>query len=388
MSEEIRVRVIGPKDRPCYQLRAFRGRRCFKTRSTDVENTGRKREKAAADKAAAVWEDELRSGRYQDPSKITWDEFEDAYLDAMEADGKAKNTITLIHTTFRFTRDILHPTYLRDVTTNRFNHWKKELAKGRSDGTVGIYARQLKAAIRWAAENDLLPEAPRLKTPKPVGSKGDPVTHEEHAAILANVEAVIPPPHVDAWRFFLRGLWYSGLRVGEAVSLSWEPLSPVAVITRPEEEPVLRFQPQGHKARRAETTPVAPDFADLLLSVPEDQREGHVFRPWFHRQPLSMNRVERLFRKITVAAGVPHVNLHDYRRAFGTRMVMEDQVTVFELMKLMRHRKIETTLKFYLHLDAQAITGNIRRRRTEKRAGSGNEVGNIAAENGLFPGSY
>ncbi len=386
MSDEIRVRVIGPKDRPCYQLRAFRGRRCIKTKSTTIENTGRKREKTAADREAAVWEDELRSGRYQDPSKITWEEFEDAYLDAMEADGKAKKTLQLIHTTFQFAHDILHPNYLRDVTTERLNHWKKELGKGRSQTTVGIYSRHLRAALRWAADNELMPEAPKIKVPKSSGSKGDPVTHEEHGAILAHVEGVVQPSYVDAWRFFLRGLWYSGLRVGEALSLSWEPLNPVAVIARPGEEPVLRFQPKGHKARRAETTPIAPDFADMLLAVPEDRREGKVFRPWHGAQSIGVNRVGVLFRRITEEAGVPHVNLHDYRRAFGTRMVMEEEVTVFELMKLMRHRDIKTTLKFYLHLDAQAITGNLRRRRAEKRGESGNKVGNKAAENGVFLG--
>ena len=382
MNDEIRVRVIGPKDRPYYQLRAFRGRRCIKTKSTTIENTGRKREKTAADREAAVWEDELRSGRYQDPSKITWSDFEDAYLDAMEADDKAQNTLNVIHTTFNFVETILHPNYLRDVTAERLNHWKKELGRRRSQDTVGIYSRHLKAALRWAAKNELMPESPKLRTPKSSGRKGDPVTREEHAAILADTEGVIQLPYVDAWRFFLRGLWYSGLRVGEALELSWEPLDPVAVIARPGEEPVLRFQPKGHKARRAETVPIAPDFADMLLAVPEDQREGKVFQPQHRDQPVHPKRVAEQFRLITEKAGVPHVHLHDYRRAFGTRMVMEDQVTVFELMKLMRHRDIKTTLKYYLHLDAQAITGNIRRRRAEKQGQSGAKCGATAEGNG------
>ena len=65
-------------------------------------------------------------------------------------------------------------------------------------------------------------------------------------------------------------------------------------------------------------------------------------------------------------------------------MVMGEEVTVFELMKLMRHRDIKTTLKYYLHLDAQAIRGNIRRRRTEKRGESGNKVCNTAEGNGAL----
>ncbi|MHC4407032.1 MAG: tyrosine-type recombinase/integrase [Planctomycetota bacterium] len=52
--------------------------------------------------------------------------------------------------------------------------------------------------------------------------------------------------------------------------------------------------------------------------------------------------------------------MHDFRRAFGTRWARAG-CPVFHLMKLMRHRNIATTQKFYLHLDAQHITGDLRR---------------------------
>ena len=54
------------------------------------------------------------------------------------------------------------------------------------------------------------------------------------------------------------------------------------------------------------------------------------------------------------------------------------RIMVFELMKPMRHRNIKTTLKYYLHLDAQAVTGNIRRRRVERRGESGAGCGATA----------
>ena len=122
----------------------------------------------------------------------------------------------------------------------------------------------------------------------------------------------------------------------------------------------------------------------MLLGVAEDRRDGNVFCPQHRDQPVHPKRVAEQFRAITWKAGVPHVHLHDYRRAFGTRMVMEDQVTVFELMKLMRHRDIKTTLKYYLHLDTQSITGNIRRRKAEERGESGNRSGNTATETGAL----
>ena len=386
MTDEIRVRVIGPKDRPFYQLRAFRGRRCIKTKTTAIENTGRAREKRLADQEAGKWQAELNEGRYLEPSKITWEQFKDAYLDYMEAEGKAANTLRNIHSTFNLIRDTIAPSYLRDVNADAVGRFKKAISKGRADSTVATTMSATKAMLNWAVEEGLATEAPKIRVVRTDELKGAPVSPEEHAAILAHVEGTIPSPDVDAWRFFLRGLWHSGLRPSEALSLSWEPTDPVAVVMRPGEEPVLRFRPTGHKGRRAETTPVSPDFADMLLAVPEDQREGRVFSPNNGGGQIGEQRVRILFRAITVAAGVEHVELRGYRRAFGTRMAMEEETTVFELMKLMRHREIKTTLRYYIHLDAQAITGNLRRRRTTKRGGSDNEVGDILSENREIPG--
>ena len=45
------------------------------TKSTGIERASRKRERTEAERVAAKWEAELREGRYQDTSKITWSEF-------------------------------------------------------------------------------------------------------------------------------------------------------------------------------------------------------------------------------------------------------------------------------------------------------------------------
>jgi hypothetical protein len=40
---------------------------------------GTRKARAEAEKAASKWEDELRDGRYQPPSRISWEEFRERY---------------------------------------------------------------------------------------------------------------------------------------------------------------------------------------------------------------------------------------------------------------------------------------------------------------------
>jgi hypothetical protein len=72
--DTIKVTVVEFGDRKHYQMQ-YRdpNTRRKVTRSTEVERTGNKKERTAAERAAAKWEDELREGRYQPPSRISWD---------------------------------------------------------------------------------------------------------------------------------------------------------------------------------------------------------------------------------------------------------------------------------------------------------------------------
>lgn len=68
-----------------------------------------------------------------------------------------------------------------------------------------------------------------------------------------------------------------GLRIGEALRLSWDTSAAVTVLLQPGSHPVLRFRAEGHKSGRAELTPIAPEFAELLEEIPEEERIGPVF---------------------------------------------------------------------------------------------------------------
>ncbi len=54
---------------------------------------------------------------------------------------------------------------------------------------------------------------------------------EEYERMLDKVAEVVGDAAVDSWKRFVEGLWLSGLRLGEALILSWDGDAPFTVDT-------------------------------------------------------------------------------------------------------------------------------------------------------------
>ena len=265
MSDEIRVAVA-----------SYGGGRCLMMTYKDP-TTGRKVAKTSgttdrreAERAAAVWQDELNSGRYAAPSKMTWADFrkrhEEEFQPAMALETRSK-----FATTFNLIERLMKPARLRDVTTEAVSRWIVAMRdEGRRDATLGVYCRHLRGAMNWAASMGFIPSAPKVRPPKSETMKGRPIVLEEHERMLAAVPKVVPAEQVATWQRFLDGLWWSGLRLSEAMRLSWDASEPIAVIMQPGYHPALRFKLGSQKAKRAELVPCA-------LSLPNYWRR--------HRRP-------------------------------------------------------------------------------------------------------
>jgi integrase len=337
-----------------------------------------------AERAAAVWQDELNSGRYQAPSKMKWEDFRKRH-EAEFQQGIAPKTREKFSTTFNLIERLMRPTRLRDVTTDAASKWIALLRdEGRSEATVGVYARHLRGAMNWAKAMDFIPNAPRIRPPKGGNKmKGRPIVLEEHERMLAAVRKAVPAEKVAIWQRFLDGLWWSGLRLSEAVRLSWDSSEPVAVIMQPGYYPVIRFQLGSQKAKRAELVPCAPEFSELLEATPEDKRAGFIFP-----LGLSSRRVGALVSAIGRTARVvvdeetkKPATAHDYRRAFGTRW--SKRVMPAVLRRLMRHKDIGTTLKYYVDQDVEDIAADLWK--AYKKGDSGNTAGNTTPQNPTIP---
>jgi integrase len=384
MNDTIRVRVVEFSDRKNYQLQwtdPDTGRK--KTKSTDVERTGRKKERDDAVKAAGEWETKLNSGEVVNNHRLTWDQFRERY-EREVGSRLAPETQKKNDTAFDLVESVMRPKRLADVTSTAVSAWLHSIqTKDRGPATAAIYGRALRAAMRWAAEMKLIREAPKFRLPKKQGdmAKGRALCGEEHDRIKAAVSKIVPAGDAPKWKRLLDGLWWSGLRLGEAIALSWEPAADVAVVLIGGERPVVRFRAAGQKGRRDELWPCPPEFGAMLEAVPEAERTGFVFElpkrgHWKGR--ATKDSAGRTISSFGEKAGVitgekpeDNATAHAYRRAFGTRW--SKRVMPPDLMRLMRHRDIETTMRYYVTADAASLADELWR-----KFGNGNAFGNTA----------
>lgn len=155
------------------------------------------------------------------------------------------------------------------------------------------------------------------------------------------------------------GLWLSGLRLGEALRLSWD--SGVVQLELAVEFPSIRWGEGGQKNQQQGRTVIAPDFARWLARVPAARRHGPVFPFGSRRQP-ALHRASRTISAIGEASGIIHPGgktptAHDLRRSFGTRWAI--RLPPAALCALMRHAHITTTMAYYVDLESTGEIGRL-----------------------------
>ena len=362
---EIKVHVVD-YGRKYFQMRyvdPLTGRQ--RTRSTRVPRS-RRRE---AERVAAKWEHDLREGRYKELSKISWAEFRDRYEQEALA-AKAPATAVKVSGTFNAVERILQAERLAAITSDQISRFQKQLRdEGLAESTIASHLRHLKAALRWAARKKLLTEVPDIDIHGGHQMKGRPITTEEFERMLAKVPAVVGNDGVESWECLLRGLWWSGLRLGEALNLSWTD-DRLLCVDFSGRRPMFRIQAAAHKSRKGCILPMAPEFAEFLRNIPEAERSDFVFNPRSRRLSGNRPRVDTISKKITQigrlagikvserekqgASKVKYASAHDIRRAFGLRWA--NLVMPPVLQQLMRHGSISTTIEFYLGRNAEAAS--------------------------------
>jgi len=378
MDGQIKVHVVKFGDRPNLMMRyvdPISGKQV--ARST---GTSRKRD---AERVAAKWEAELREGRYNKPSRLEWAEFVERYT-RERLETLAPRTLLAAETAFNHLERIVGPKLLASVTSDVMSRFSASMIdEGMKPTTLASHQRPLRAAFNWAVRMGLMDKAPRIDKPKSAAGidrsmRGRPITGEEFDRMLAKVPEVrkLEP---EKWERLLQGLWLSGLRLGEALQLSWEADAPITVNLEGK-HPKLRIWAAAQKSKRDALLPIAPEFGEFLLAVPEAERVGLVFgiEGRIPGEPLDVQVASRMVSRIGKRAGVvvaqdggrikldkktglkvagpKFAGAHDCRRAFGTRW--SKRVMPAVLKQLMRHASIDTTMSYYVAHNADDVAAD------------------------------
>lgn len=328
MADRITVYVLRQKDRPYFKLEYVE------------PDTGRRKSKSAktadpdkAEQARADWEYELNHGLASDPCKMTWQDFHRLYEDEKLA-GARLATRDKAETVFNSFGTLAHPKNLGTVNERMISKYAAALRQaGKAAATIAGHLAYLRAALRWAAGQKLIPVAPKIVMPKlPKKTNIRKIVMEEFERLLA----VAPD---ECWRAFLCTAWYTGMRRNELLDLHWNG---DAGQPWPDFKQARIWIPAAYNKSDADQwIPLHPELAEVLKE--RRQECGKLFV-----LSQSPQEVSRKFTKLARKAGL-RITLHDVRRSFGSRYAAVVPAAV--LQRLMRHADIKTTLAFYTNVD-------------------------------------
>jgi integrase len=271
-------------------------------------------------------------------------------------------------TVFNHLEKIVNPKNLLVLNSDTLSRFQAGLRNtGMVETSIATHLRHLRAALSWAKTMGFIAKLPDIQMPKRAKGRklmrGRPLTASEFAALLKAVAAV-RPDDAPAWIRLLNGLWLSGLRLTESSIVSWDDDSPFA-IDLSGRRPRFRIYAEAEKGHEDRFLPMTPDFAEFLQNTPQADRSGIVF-PLFSctGKLLTAHTIGELVSAIGEEAGIivnkakqKFASSHDLRRSFGTRWASRVKPATLQL--LMRHKAIETTMKYYVDQDADDVADEL-----------------------------
>lgn len=357
--DPIRVKVLkkaktsGRRRKPGFRLRAFRASNPNKI-LWERASRGRTRREALKEATAieaGIAESDICAMLGQGvrlPGTNSWQEVASAYKDEVVGHNHPSTW-----SAFKACEKALELTNLRLIDHFNSGHvfrikqlWERQ---GYSPATISTYMRSLRAFMKWAHANGY-----KVHAPPPIKA----------AATEARCRGVTPEQYhlmrvaAKEYQWVIDVLWLSNLRIGEIPHVTWDYPGELWM-----DLANLRWHVGEMKGKisKYKTFPIPPDFAEWVQNHWSRQEgERYVF-PRMDYQKL----VAKIGRRAGCIVGVKSngrakfASSHDFRRALAERWA--PVLMPAELQVLMRHANFATTLRYYLHLDGDAVASKMQR---------------------------
>ena len=368
MKRPPKVRIARPKNRP-FQLRYTcpeEGREVrMSTGTRDEKKAQQQKEQLEAKLLLGI---DAKPKRVERGPRMKWEDFRHDYTRLKVSTFRSEKAMDVAEICLDLCESIISPRVLNDMASpETLSRLQAELLAGsnsrrkrrRSPHTVESYMRTLQAALNWGHKMGWLADKVTLDLldvdDDSETFKGRPLIVDEFESMLAACQ-VVSPDGSETWQFLLRGLWESGLRLGEVMNLSWDDDARIRPLKTRGGGYLLKIPSKQKKSRKAQEVPTIPAFAELLDEVHNEDRTGWIFNPaplrrWPRR--LSEPQAGRIITRIGTEAGIvvnehgKFASAHDLRRSFGQRMA-DAGLPPRDLQAIMRHSSLATTEKYYL----------------------------------------
>jgi len=161
----------------------------------------------------------------------------------------------------------------------------------------------------------------------------------------------------DNFKTLLFTLLYTGIRLDEALHLSWGDIDFQREILKIQEKE--DWTPKDYERREI---PIHPFLKDALLKLRETSTQEYLFTSPQSGKYYRHNVIKR-FKRLLKRVNIKNASIHTFRHTFASYLVMSgvDIVTVKELLG---HSSITTTMK-YAHLAPDYLKNAIYRLKFE-----------------------
>ena len=211
------------------------------------------------------------------------------------------------------------------------NHLQRKAPFG-----VYVYYRVLKAVFNIAKDWNYIKSHPflKIKLPRRQQNKITTINREQLEQVL---EAVTNTTLRKVYLF----MFLTGLRVGEAVALTWDSVNLTdRFITIGNENFVT-------KSKRIRRIPLSNEAAEILTELkPKIIKLGAVVFCKPNGYPYSTDYISKRFKKAVRKAGLDDkTHLHTLRAGYATHLA-ESGVSLQQIKELLGHKDYKTTLRY------------------------------------------
>ena len=308
----------------------FNGIRKRHQESLNLEDTPGNRRKAKSIKKKK--DDEWKFKNFKGFRNLRISQAVDLFLEAKKQDVKDMTYKTYDSSLIPLTK-LFGDIYIRDFNQDHVRQLKAKM-KGFSKFTIESYFRSMRILFTEMIKRGYITDniIPRLKAGKKV------LRIKSDDLLLKAIESFENPTHIKVMKF----LYHSGFRKNELISLQYEDVlwsQGIILVT-------------NNKGNREDEFPLLPELQEIL-------RDGTAGKVFPYRSTYGLNYLAKLLRKKSI-------KFQDFRYSFASRWAKTLQP--IELMKIMRHEDISTTLRFYIDLDINDIAKKMSSQKGSQKA--------------------
>lgn len=346
------------------------GRFCFREHYTDAR-TGKTRKvsvtldrntRASRKEAELILQEKIEKiNRHAASDAMTIRKLADIYLADMKPFWKG-NTYNRNVYEVRALCDALGNDTLMSSLTARFVR-QAFAGSGRSNTSLNEDLRRLKAFVRWAYKNDYLEDVSWLDKLERYPVMSAKERNREKYLEGDELRRLIPELKIDINRFMIRLLALSGLRIGEAVSLSPADVdfeARVIHVTKTYDAATGKISDSPKTDASIRDVYMQTELLELCQEADTYMRHmaricgfrRKLFLSDFDGQVLSYDRLNKYFAENCLRVIGRRLTLHSLRHTHAS-LLFEQGVSLDAVSDRLGHSNSKITREIYLHITAR-----------------------------------